>query len=262
MFVIDHTTSNDLLYSNMRGYQKAQRSLYPVEFAAPPSEMVQIDPSEWDARIKEQDELESSLQHIRRRSGPNGGHIPALDQNGQGFCWMYSVTMSVMIQRAAAGQPYVRLSAHAGACKVKNFRDEGGWCGLGAKWIRENGQPPVEKWPEQSMSRQYDTAATWAEAAKYKITEDWVDVAKAVYDQNLTAKQIASCLLLNIPVAIDYDEWGHSICAIRWVKIEAGSYGPLILNSWDDRWGDLGEGVIRRGWTVDGAVATRVTPGN
>jgi hypothetical protein len=262
--VITDSTPNDVLFPPGfgHGYDPLQKAAHPSEFAAPPSEMKLIPRSEWDARIAEQDATESSLEHIRLRGGPNGGMIPSLDQNGQGFCWMYSVTMSVMMERAAAGQPCVRLSAHAGACKVKSFRDEGGWCGLGAKWVRENGQPPVSLWAEKSMSREYDTAETWKEAAKYKITEDWVDLGKQVYDQNLTADQIATCLLLNIPVAIDYDEWGHSICAIRWVKIEGGSYGPKILNSWTDQWGDRGMSVIQRGWTVDGAVATRVAPGS
>lgn len=259
-FVIDHATSNDVLFPPGfgRGYDPSQRTACPVPMGDLPSEMKLIPRSEWDARIKEQEELQSSLEHLRNRAGPNGGHIPSLDQNGQGFCWMYSVTMTVMLQRAVAGLPYVRLSAHAGACKVMNFQNRGGWCGLGAKFIRENGQAPVSHWPEKSMSRQYDTAATWAEAAKYKITEDWVEIGKAVYDQNLTVDQLATCLLLNIPCAIDYNEWGHSICALRWVKIEAGSYGPRIINSWTDQWGRNGIADIQRGWTVDGAVATRL----
>jgi len=262
--IIHDSTPNDVLYPPgfARGYSRADRAMSPVPMAQPPAEMELIDPSEWDARIKEQDEQQSSLEHIRMRSGPNGGHIPALDQNGQGYCWAYSNTMAVMLQRAAAHQPYVRLSAHGIACKVKDFRDEGGWCGLSAEFIKNNGVPPVSVWPEKSMKRSLDNPATWAEAAKYKTTEDWVDYAVAAYDRNMTAKQIATLLLLNIPLAIDYDEWGHSICAIRWVKIEAGSYGPKILNSWTDTWGDKGMGIIQRGWTVDGATGMRVTPGS
>lgn len=264
VLVIDDSTSNDILFPPGfgHGYSRAEKTAAPVTLKAPPAEMKLIDPSEWKARIKERNEQQSSLKHIRMRSGPGGKHIPALDQNGQGYCWFYSNTMALMLQRAAANQPYVRLSAHGGACKVKNFKDEGGWCGLSAKFITDFGVPPVSAWPEKSMSRQYDTAATWAEAKKFQTTEDWVDYAVAAYDRTMTVKQIATCLLLNIPLAIDYDEWGHSICAIDWVEIEAGSFGPEILNSWQDTWGQLGMAVIQRGWTVDGATGSRVTPGS
>ena len=109
------------------------------------------------------------------------------------------------------------------------------------------------------MSRQYDKPETWANAKEHVVTEDWMDLSSAAYDRNLTVDQLATCLLLNIPCAIDYDEWGHSICAIRWVKIEAGSYGPKILNSWTDEWGDHGMAVIQKGWTVDGAIGYRTS---
>jgi hypothetical protein len=86
-----------------------------------------------------------------------------------------------------------------------------------------------------------------------------VDLTRPVQGQNLTEDQIASCLLQNIPVAVDYQEWGHSICALRWVRVEPGSYSPKILNSWTDNWGDNGMAVIRKSWNVDGAVALCVT---
>lgn len=264
--VIDHATPSDVIYAPVidgepkgHGLVKRNYATYPVAMFAPPSEIPLIPRSEWDARIDEQEAKQSSLEHLRLSSGPGGGHIPSLDQNGQGFCWAYSTTMCVMLLRAIMNQPYVRLSAHAVGCKVKNFRDEGGWCGLSAKFHREVGCPSVSFWQEKSMSRANDRPETWANAAGHKVVEDWVDAASPVYDQNLTVDQLASLLLSNIPCAVDYDEWGHSICALRWVRIEAGSYGPKILNSWTDQWGDRGMAVIQRGWTVDGAVGLRTT---
>lgn len=262
--IIDDSTSNDILFPEGfgHGYSRAEKAAFPVPMAAPPADMQLIDPSEWDARIKEEEETESSLEHIRMRSGPGGKHIPSLDQNGQGYCWAYSNTMAVMLQRAAAHQPYVRLSAHGVACKIKNFRDQGGWAGLSAEFIAEHGIPPVSVWPEKSMDRKYDTTKTWDEAKQFRTTEDWVDYAVAAYDRTMTDKQLATCCFNKCPTAIDFDEWGHSICCIRWVRIEAGSYGPKILNSWSDRWGQLGMAVIQRGWTVDGATGMRLTPGS
>lgn len=231
----------------------------PVEMFADPSGMPLIPRSEWDARIDEQERLQSSLEHVRL-SGDNGQPIRSLDQNGQGYCWAYSVTATVMLARAAAFQPHVRLSAHAVGCKVKGFRDKGGWCGLSAKFIRENGIPSVAFWPEKSMSRSHDNAATWDDARQRIITEDWVDLTRPVWGQNLTFDQVATCLLLNVPCALDFNHWGHSVCGLRLVRVEAGSYGIKIWNSWTDGWKDRGMAVLRGQKAVpDGAVATRTT---
>lgn len=234
----------------------------PRLFATPPKDMVLVPRSEWDARFEEQEANQSSLRHLRRRAGPGGGHIRALNQGREGFCWAYSTTMAVMLTRAKNNQPYARLSAHAIGCMVMNFQNRGGWCGLSAKFHRERGCPSVAYWPEQSMSRANDKPATWENAALHQVTEEFADLTRPVHDQNLTDDQIATCLFNNQPVALDYDEWGHSICGMQWRRIERGSFGPLILNSWDDDWGDLGEGAIRLGWTVDGAVATLAAGGS
>jgi hypothetical protein len=242
-----------------RGYVPRDYNLYPPEMFAPPSEIGLIPRSEWDARLEEQEKTQSSLWHMRQRAA-NGSPMPTLDQNVQGYCWAYSTTRAVMYLRAVMNQPYKRLSAHAIGCKVKNFRNEGGWCGLSAKFHREVGCPTVDFWPEKSMSRSNDTPGVWANAALHKVAEDWVDLTRDVYDQNLTFDQVATCLLLNIPCAVDFNWWAHSVCAIRLVRVEAGSYGLGIDNSWTDSWGENGYGVLRGSKAIpDGAVALRVT---
>lgn len=227
-------------------------SIYPAEMFAPPSEINLIPQSEWSSRLKEQEQNNSRLSDVR-------GSIPSLDQNGQGYCWAYSTGSCLTLIRAINNQPYVRLSPHGVACKIKNFRDEGGWCGLSAKFSRENGYPTVLTWPEKSMSRQHDTAATWQDAAKRKVTEDWVDLTRDVYDQNLTFDQVATCLLSGIPCAVDFNWWSHSVCGMDLVEVEAGSFGLRIWNSWSDSWEDRGTGILRGSKAIpNGAVAIRV----
>lgn len=192
---------------------------------------------------------------------PNGTVISR--RNGSvlisGNCWAYSTTSAVMITRTIANLPYVRLSAHAIGCKVKNFRDQGGWCGLSAKFQRENGCPSVEHWPEKSMSRSNDKPETWANAKLHKVSEDFCDLTRDVYDQNLTWQQTASCLLSGIPCAVDFNHWSHSVCAVELVEVEPGSWGILILNSWGTNWSDRGYGILRgRKAIPNGAVAIRV----
>lgn len=231
----------------------------PVDMFAGPETMKVIARSEWDDRIAAQEKEESSLEHVRLR-GNGGNPIPSLDQNGKGYCWAHSVTNTLILQRAAANAPYVPLSAYAVACIIKGYRDEGGWCGLSAKFARERGVPSEEFWPARSMSRANDRPETWENAALHKITEDWVDLAKPVYDNRLTFDQVATCLLLNVPVALDFNWWSHSVCGVRLVRVSAGNYGVKIWNSWADTWGDRGMGVLTGSKCLpDGAVATRST---
>jgi hypothetical protein len=254
--ILDDDTPTDVWFP--KGYRTGavprDFTVQPLAVGDAPAAMPLIDPSEYDARIAEQDATESSLEHVYLRAGWEN-----LDQNGQGYCWAYSTSQAVMLLRSAMNLPHVRLSAHAIGCKVKNFQDQGGWCGLSAQFLREKGCPSVEKWAEQSMARQYDTAETWANAALHRVTEDWVDLTQKVYDQNLSKRQVQTCLLSNTPTALDFEWWGHSVCGVRMVKVEDGSYGWLILNSWK-AWGRRGLGVIRGSKTEQmGAVALRVT---
>lgn len=235
----------------------------PETLFAPPSDMTLIPESEWDARFDEQERLKSSLEHIYL-SGPNGQpRFVCLEQNGHGYCWAYSTGHAIMLDRLRRNLPLVRLNPHATAAIIKRGRDEGGWCGLSAKFGREHGYA-VEgtgpgQWPLHSRDLRFDTPQLRAEMAKYKIDEDWVDLTRQVYDQNLTRAQIATCGFLNIPGPRDYQWWGHSVCGVRWVRIERGSWGQLILNSWKG-WGRYGLGVLRGDKSLTmGALAIRST---
>jgi hypothetical protein len=252
-YIIDDD-NDDLAFPGGVRYSLIPRdySIYPPEMFAPPSDMQLIPRSEWGDRIKEKVAAQSQLSDLR--------NFQALDQNGQPYCWAYSTTSAVMLVRAVNNQPMVRLSAHAVGCKVMNFAQQGGWCGLSAKFHREVGCPSVEAWPEKSMSRANDRPETWADGALHKVTEDWVDLTRDVYDQNLTFDQVATCLLNNIPCAVDFNWWSHSVCAMDLVEVEAGSFGIRILNSWTETWGEKGTSVLRGSKAIpDGAVAIRVT---
>lgn len=264
--IIDDSTSSDVTHPSGVGFGLVPRdyNVDPVEMFAAPTTIPLIPRSEWDARIDEQERLQSSLEHIRLTA--NGGQpIPSLDQNKGdgvhwGYCWAHSTTHTVMLHRAVANLPYVPLSAFAVACIIKNYANDGGWCGLSAKFARERGIPSQKFWPQKNLDRANDNPETWADAAKHKITEDYVDLTRDVWGQNMTFDQVATCLLSNIPCALDFNWWGHSVCGIRLVRVEAGSYGIKIWNSWADSWGDRGMGILRGSKAVpNGAVATRTT---
>lgn len=244
--IIHDTTPNDILFPKEfgRGLVPRDYSVDPPEMFAPPSEIKLIPRSEWDARIDEQEQQKSSLEHIRD-IGNNGQRIPSLNQTQSNFCWAHSSTGAVILRRAVMGLPYVPLSAYAVACLINNYANQGGWCGLSAKFIRENGAPSQKYWPQGSFSRSNDTPEMRASMAQHKITLDWVDLTQPLYQQNLTFDMLGSLLLQNVPCPVDYSWWSHSVLGIRLVRIEAGSYGVKIWNSWGDDFGTNGLAVLQ-----------------
>jgi len=253
MFIINDTTNNDVLYPKGMGTGYDPSQVVSTMFS-PPSQIPLIPKSEWIPRIRERKKYKMGLRDLFK-AGKIG---PVKDQNGQGYCWSYSVTRSAEYVRCIQGYEYVALSAHSVACKVKNFRDEGGWCGLSAEFIRKNGIVPESLWPAKSMSRSYDTASNWEEAKKYIITEDYVDLTKAVYDQNIPYEYAISCLLQNIPVVFDLNWWGHSVLMCDVDEVD-GEEAPDGDNSWTPGWGDNGTFRLQGSKKYpNGAVATRV----
>jgi hypothetical protein len=256
---------NDVLFPKDVSFGLVERNYdeFPEPMFAPPGDMVLIPESEWDARYDEQEEQKSSLEHLYL-SGPNG--TPAfrnLDQGSEGYCWIYSVGHSVMMERLKRGLPLVRLNPHSSGAIIKKGRNEGGWCGEGAQFVTDVGMAPEgtgpNQWPAQSRSLKYDTPAMRSEMAKHRITESWMDLTRRVWDRNMTTAQVATCGFNNIPGPRDYNWWTHSVCGIRWVRISRGNWGQLILNSWL-RFGRHGLAVLEgRKAICNGGLGVRLT---
>jgi hypothetical protein len=236
----------------------------------------------WVDRIRERDSTKTRLSDVRRSSGPGGGPIPSLDQDGVGYCWNHSTTMAIMMVRALLGLPYVRLSAFFIGCLVKNYRDEGGWGAQSLDFAMKNGIPSVAFWPEKSMSRSNDTLECRANAKLHMPIEVWADLSAGQYDRNLTEDQAMTCLLCRVPVVSDFNWWSHSVCALdpvlltsnvrhkvkdlgsldfndpADVAVFAATFGKRIINSWTDSYGDKGEAVLSGSRCIlDGGVAPR-----
>lgn len=260
--LIDDSTSTDLTHDPQykRGCVERDYAKFPVEMFAPLADIPDIDPSEYDARIDEQTAQQSSLEHLWNRSG-----IICLSQNGFGYCWFHSTAHGVMMTRVRNHEPYIAISAVGGASIIKKGADDGGWCGESADFARKNGIPLASAYPQdlgteklndgrhqgqidqilrQSYSKFANTPETSASEKFNRITVDFADLTRNVYDQNLTQRQLFSLLLQNIACPIDLNWWGHSVLATRVVRVAAGQYGIRILNSWwagpNKPWGENG----------------------
>lgn len=249
--IIEDNTDNDFLFPKEmgRGYVPRDWDKYPEGFLEVPELIADVDPSEYDARIDEQEAQKSSLEHVWRRAD-NGKPPKNLDQNGQGYCWAYSAGSCLMVRMAKAHQPVVRMNPHSVASIIKKGKDEGGWCGLSCRFIIENGMAPEgnppEGWPAHSMDYQkYDTPEMRKVMANYRVTDAFIDLQKQAWEDKIVEAKLRSVLLgLNDPCQVDFAWWGHSVCALRVVRVERGSYGLLILNSWLN-WGNEGMAVLR-----------------
>lgn len=229
--ISDHTPERDIFRTDVAyGLVPRDYSVDPEEMFAGPDDMPLIAESEWEARIKEQEEQQSSLLHIWRKAD-NGKQPPNLYQNGDPLCWAHSSTNAAMVARAAANMPYVALSAYMVAAFANNYRKSGGWCGQSAKTIADIGVCTQKFWPQQQYSKRLDTPEMRANAALHKITEEWRDLARPIHGQRMTVAQVNTCALNNQPQALDFNWWRHSVCGLSIVIVEPGSIGRVILNS-------------------------------
>lgn len=254
---------------------------------APGFALETIPKTEWPRIISEKRAAQSQLSDIVLR-GNFGKPIPAQDQNGKGYCWAHSTVGAIRTTRAVHNMPFVELSAYSVACIVKGYRDEGGWCGESLKFLVENGVAPASKWALRSMSRGNDTPETRQEMAKFKVTEGFYDLGAPIWSQKLTFEQVITCALLNLPMAGDFNWWGHSVelldavdgaAMFGYCRAESGKLytreehdevwamndsvtagvGIRIFNSWGSTWGSGGMGILTGNQAKpDGAVCIRL----
>ena len=235
-----------------RDYTRSPESMF-----APPDQMNVVPKTEWDARYDEQEATESSLEHRFLRTGSPA--FVNLDQDGDGHCWAYSTGQALMLSYLRDGGFVPRLNPHFVATYLREFN--GLWCGASAKVAAEVGYPVEgtgpDEWPLHSNDTRLLTPARLQAAARHKTAEEYRDLTREIWDQELTSLQLATCGFHNIACPSDFNWWGHSVCQVRWVRIERGSWGPLILNSWRG-WGRFGLAVLRGSQAIaDGAVAVR-----
>lgn len=208
----------------------------------------------FDLPLMTDDEIEAAI----RREQADGclleklAHdMPILDQGNWGYCWSHSSVMAVQLIRALDNQPYEPLSAFAVASIINNYRNEGGWCTLSLEWIAKHGVPSQKLWPQGEVRRALDTREMREDAATRKVTE-WMDL-----DPTAMKRQVATCLLSGIPVATDFNWWGHSVCSVR--CLSWNPFSVSVKNSWSN-WGDNGIGKLEgRRAIPDGAIAPRAT---
>lgn len=228
-----------------RSYKQVPRGALP---GATVFDLPIIPKSEWPDRIADMERTKSRLSNVLLDAG-----IPSLNQNGTNYCWCNGVVGAVQCIRAVQGEPYVQLSPASVAAPIKNYSNEGGWGGEALEYIVKNGVAAASLWPPNAISKQYKTAECDANAAQHKVTK-WYELDSRNFDQ------LATCLLLRLPVPIGLNWWGHEVFGCDLVLVSAGVFGVRIRNSWGDSYGEKGFAILSQSKaTPDDAVCPYVT---
>ncbi len=225
----------------------------PVEMRDSPDGLKLLTDDECLAAYSEQEANQSSLMHRYLNDGTPAFDL--LDQDGFPDCWAHSVGHALMMARLKMNLPPVRLNGVAVATMLK--QTNGGWCGLSAKFARERGYPVIGtgpgEWPYQSRKGK-DTPELEASMAMHKSTEDWYDLGKKEWDQDLSKQQLKTLGVTDCPIAADWNRFSHSMYLMRTVPI-GNVWSPLVLNSWKG-FGYFGLAVLFDMWP-DNAVGIR-----
>lgn len=195
--------------------------------ASPFPESFLIPEADWEPMIKEMEDRKTRLSDLMLQA-----MMPVKYQAQTNYCWFYGPTGAVEVLRLRAGYPHVPLSAASGAAKIKNFRNVGGWGLEAISFLQDHGVVPESRWPNATISRSYDTPENWALAKRYRV-EKWLELRP----RNL--KELMSCLLRRIPVAVGYNWWRHEVYLVDpvWFNGKPGGRGR---NSWGPNWPNPG----------------------
>lgn len=240
-FIIDDSNADEFVQQCRdegfsTGYEDRPYDTQPEGFFAPVFNSPIIPRSQWDDHIKRQEAEQSSPDHWRLKGG-----VPILDQNGFGYCWMYGIVGAIMVGYAQTGGFVPHLSAMGPAAQGKNWRNQGGYGGEAIRYIERFGIPELSVWPEHKNDRSLpNKPEVKASAERHKVVE-FLELPRNNFDA------LASVLLDPInprPVSLALNWWGHLIYATKLVKIAAGRYGVLGINSWKESWGNRGTTIL------------------
>lgn len=187
-----------------------------------------IPESEWDdviaQRRKDGATLKQFCEDLR---------LDVLNQGQTNYCWCNGFIFSAMVARLRESGQVVRLSPASVAAPVKNFQNRGGWGEEALEYMLKHGANLQYDWPANAIDRKYFTSENKEKAMRNQVIE---------YYRCESWEEVGSAIIAGHPCAVGYNWWGHLVCG---VDIEEGAHDLVIANSWGQRWGDNGFGVLK-----------------
>lgn len=213
-------TPRDMSKTPMQGFQ-----------AAPLLKLRPFDDKETKERIREREAKKQT-----NRDFLDYYKVAVKNQIRTNYCWIFAPVELLEASRVFQGQPHVSLSPASAGCKIKNFRNVGGYGLEAIEFLGQEGCAPTKLWPDAEINRAYDNSASDAARKSFKCDE---------YGQLVTGDldQLNAWLLLFGPVAVGLNWWGHEVMILDVTLDKRGNYAYLFRNSWGN-WGDNGHGVL------------------
>lgn len=198
---------------------------------APAFSLPQIPSSEYQARIKEMEELGSSISQRMVRAG-----IPSKDQQSTNFCWIFSTVSAYECRRMLQGETYINFSPASCGGILTNGRNVGGWCEQAIKGIDQYGLAPDSMWDSTQISGRRS-----ADLLKKMKTFDVPSFAEVTPN---SLPDLMTAGLSYTPLAVGLNWWGHAIlfCEPVWLD---GAVAYRFRNSWGASYGSNGFGILQ-----------------
>ena len=171
--------------------------------------------------------------------------LPAKDQNGLGYCWVYGSTRAVEIERVRTGLTQLEFCPESLGGPLTNWQNEGGYAseafaGLETAGIAESKLCPF---PHHLNPRTWDRL--WKDNALSHETATWTEISPD--DRSPDFDEIVTALLDNRPVAAGLSWWGHLVCFLQPILLppetncqvntpDGAKVGILFQNSWGPDW--------------------------
>lgn len=178
-----------------------------------------IDPSEYDARIDEQERLKSRISDRMSWRATDQGRYPT--------CWAAGTCHAFTTARALAGQSIEFLSPMSVAVPISGG-NSGGYEGDAVEWLIKQGGVRESLWGPQDR-RRVSGPAIDQDRERLRIVDAY---------ECTRPEHFKTACLLGWPCTVAYAAWSHVVMLCDFVRIEPGSYGFRIRNNWGDSWGD------------------------
>jgi hypothetical protein len=171
--------------------------------------------------------------------------LPAKDQNGLGYCWVYGATRVYEVEAARLGLGPLDLCPESAGGPLTHWRNEGGYASEAFAWIEVNGLASARLCPRPHELNQLLWDSRWKRDAEFHLAQRWYDIEAE--DRYPTFAELVTCLLTPIPVAIGLGWWGHLVAALAALVLpqetdcpantpSGDKVGILIQNSWGPHW--------------------------
>lgn len=194
--------------------------------------------TEQEARelIKEREQLVSTNRLQLKRFGHR-----RKNQNGLGYCHVYSVTNAfegqLGFQNPSAKVPV--LSPESVGAPVTGFKNRGSWPSKNCAYAAEHGFALQEHWPKHLYHNgKMNDPKVLEDRKRFRILK-WIDIDTRDREQGWWQAICAS--LAGFLVAVGQMHWSHSVMLTDPKINSKGEIGNEIENQWAN-WGDDGHG--------------------